>query len=188
MRRERWARSRRFCIDQNADALEIAQLWNAFFIRNHGFNARFSKPIGHIARGQEQRCGNRHRPHSDQAEHGNPPLRDTWQHDQNARAAFESRAAQKVSRLATQSGHLSERVLPVSRSGRIHMPKRQRVRADPCPSVHHISGKVKVTRGCQCSCEEMLGLKHRAGAVCERTLQKLITTMIESTDWVAGRS
>ena len=131
---------------QQADALEAAHLGHAVLVGDDGADAGAAQPVGHVARGQQQRGRHRHRSQPDEAEHGNPPLRHARQHDQHAVPAPDAAGAQKLGRLAAQRGQFPETEF-LLRAGRgVDAPKGGSVGALLGPTVNHVGGKVEVER------------------------------------------
>ena len=131
---------------QQPHTLEPAHLPRPVLVGDDCADPRAAQPVSHIPRRQQQRGRHRHRPHPDQAQHRDPPLRHPRQHDQHAVSAADPAGPQHLRRLATQRRQFPEAELLSSSRRGVDTPERRSLRALLRPTINHIGGKIEVQR------------------------------------------
>ena len=87
---------------------------------------------------------------ADQAEHGDPPLREAREHHEDAVAAFDAGSAEKVGGLAAEGRDLAEGVFMFGPGSGIDPPEGGRIGALLGPLIDDVGGEVEELGGLQC--------------------------------------
>src|SRR6185503_17385339 len=100
-----------------------------------------------VAWREQRRTGDGHRAQAGKAEHGDPPLRNTREHDEHTVAALDAAGTKEAGGASALLGELSECQPGLAASGFVYPPQGGGVGRAARPVFHHVPGEIEVKRG-----------------------------------------
>ena len=135
--------------DGEAGAVKAVELGRAGFVGDDGGDAGGFEAVSDLAGREQQSGGDGDGAEADEAEHGDPPLGDAREHDEDGLAALDAGGAEDVGGLRAQTGELGEGKSLLGAGGGVDAPEREGVGPEFRPAIHHVRREVEMPRHAQ---------------------------------------